>query len=94
VIARYVIHYADGQESEIPIVYGELLRDRVTASDPTATTRRAACVWPETNAVNHPGRLYYRTWENLRPEMEVMILDLVPCDVPSKPVLVALTVEP
>ena len=91
VVARYLIHYADGQEVELPIIYGEDLRDRVTRSDPVLSTSRAVSVWPEPDSER---RFYCRSWQNSRPEVEVASIDFMPCDVPSEPCLVALTVEP
>jgi hypothetical protein len=90
VVARYLIHFADGQQVELPAVYGEDIRDLVTGSDPKPTVSRAVTIWSH----DRDRRLCCRTWQNPRPDVAVTSLDFLPCDVTCEPVLVALTAEP
>ena len=90
-IARYMIHYADGEQAELPVIYGE----DIDAIDAPPTISRAVRVWTGADPATHPQcRLYCRTWLNQRPDVEVASIDFTPCDVRSEPFLVALTVEP
>jgi hypothetical protein len=93
VLGRYVVHYADGQQRELPIVYGKDLE--AWQMDPTG--------WPATNigkaipmgttAAGQLIHLFHRPWENPLPEVEVVSIDLVAGSGWCAPFLVALTAE-
>ena len=89
-IAHYLIHYADGQQANCPVIYGEDIRDLLTTSDPAPTASRAVIVWLRQSII----QLYCRTYQNPPPEMEVADIDFIPRDVPCEPFLVALTTDP
>jgi hypothetical protein len=80
VVARYRVHYAGGPDVEIPVIYG---RDVLywTANPPSsAGPLREA--WKErlpADAAENAeyGRLFLSTWENPRPDMDIVSLDFV-----------------
>ena len=100
VIGRYLVHYADGETVEVPLVFGRNIRDwmaylRDRAKPPmpdapevfggeNAFTRRVAGGYV---------RLFDFRWRNPRPEAEIASIDLVSAMTRSAPFLVALTVE-
>ncbi len=90
-IASYILHYVDGEARELPIVYGEDLRDWSATSDP-ATAANAPIVWKAPPG-GRPMRLFHRTYDNPRPEVEIASLDLIGAGVEASPIVVAITVE-
>jgi len=99
-IGSYIWHYADGIQSESEIVYGRDLRDwwlGGTKGDPSDVCERGRVVWTGTTpyATRHGAtlRLYLTTYENPRPEVEVVSLDIVSKMTRAAPFMVALTVE-
>lgn len=97
-IGSLVWHYADGFTRESEIIYGRDLRDWWTSGDAKSETDVATVAWTGTNAhAEEQGsmvRLYRRTYENPRPEMEVTSIDYVSKLTRAAPFLIALTVEP
>ena len=95
-IGAYVLHYADGQRAELPILYGQDVRDWWQSAD-SGNATRANVAWtapnPEATGANAYLRLFKRTWENPRPDAEVESLDFTSTLSESAPFLVALTVE-
>jgi WD40 repeat protein/serine/threonine protein kinase len=87
-IANYVLHYTDGETRELPIVYGEDLREW---GDGGATTQ-AKLAWTAPPGAR-PMRLFHRAYDNPRPDAEIASIDLVWAGADSAPVVVALTVE-
>jgi beta-lactamase regulating signal transducer with metallopeptidase domain len=96
-VSKIVVHYQDGRQQEIPINYGQRVRDWWfwefdPVSDPTTTM-----AWTGNNlnvrSQNGALRLYRTTWINPRPEARVVSLDYVSGQSRSAPFLVALTVE-
>jgi tetratricopeptide (TPR) repeat protein len=97
-IGRYVIHYADDQTIEIPIVYGKHVRNWQFApntGEPATPEpawkgpqERWKKVWPAMGV-----RLYMTTWTNPRPDVEVASIDFVSAMTDSAPVLIAITAE-
>ena len=53
-VARLVLHYANGETSEIPLVYGEDLRDWNAGSDSVESITRGKVAWSGRNAANVP----------------------------------------
>jgi hypothetical protein len=80
-IGAYIVHYADGTRLEIPIRYGEDVRDWWVRSDPNPQVARARVAWRGSNeaADRHRSqiRLYMSTWENPYPERTIRNLDMV-----------------
>lgn len=100
-LGNYVVHYVDGREQKIPIVYGEDLRDWSQQSDPSGTLKRATMVWRvlmprrEMPAQNEPYvRLFKTTWVNPYPEVEITTIDYVSTMAEAAPFLLAITAEP
>jgi len=100
VIGSYVLHYADGTQQELEIVYGLDLRDwwHGGRGDPSAEVTRAQAAWTGTNPVadryHATVRLFLRTYENPHPDVEVVSIDFVSKLTAAAPFLVAMTVEP
>ncbi|MBN1417255.1 MAG: hypothetical protein JXP34_00675, partial [Planctomycetes bacterium] len=77
VIFRYIIHYADGETAEVPVIYGEGADHWVTA-EPKGL-KSAALAW----AGRFPGdaspdwaAIYTLRWQNPRPDAEIATIDL------------------
>ena len=96
-IGRYVIHYADGLQIAIPIVYGENVRDWWFSPVANEPTPHAVVAWTGQNAaVRSRGmavRLYNFTWENPHPESPITDLDFISLNTQSSPFLIAVTAE-
>jgi hypothetical protein len=96
-IGRYVIHYADGQQQEVPLVYGVNVRDWWFDPKADEPTKDAVVAWTGSNpAARNRGqalRLYKFTWQNPRPDSAIESLDFVSENSNSSPFLIALTVE-
>jgi hypothetical protein len=93
-LGSYVVHYADGQEQIIPIVYGEDVRDWNSSSDRATEVTHGQVVW---SAINNAGlhvRLFKTTWVNPMPEKEIVSLDYTSAMADSAPFLIAITAEP
>ncbi len=100
VVGSYVLNYADGTRQKLEIVYGRDLRDwwHGGHGDPAAEVTGARVVWtgsnPVTDRYKASLRLFLRSYENPRPEVEVRSIDFVSSLTPAAPFLVAMTVEP
>ncbi len=91
-IGAYRVRYADGSAIEIPIVYGEHLREWHGRSDRTAEIKAGRLAWQDGN----PGtkrRLFQCRWENPKPEVELLALDFVSTMTECFPFLIAITAE-
>jgi hypothetical protein len=91
VIGKFLVHYANGESREIPIVYGEDLLDWWTAAPSDGGPRVA---WNGPNAANPSGppkSIYLTVWNNPRPDVEIRSVDYVSTMSESAPFLVALT---
>jgi hypothetical protein len=95
-IGRYVVHYENGEQREIPIVYGRDVRDWWTQSGETASTKLEV-VWTGKNTTsqdgNPPVRLFRTTWPNPLPDAKIQSLDYVSTMSSSAPFLIAVTLE-
>ena len=64
-VASYRLHYADGETAELPITYGEDLRDWWTVTGESKETPNASVVWtghtPKATAQGETLRLWKRT---------------------------------
>jgi eukaryotic-like serine/threonine-protein kinase len=96
-IGAYVLHYADGQQVELPLVYGADLSRYWGSPNQREPTKQAEVVWTgDSPGVKNSGgimRLYQRTWENPRPDVEVETIDFISAMTDSAPFLIAITVE-
>lgn len=95
-LGTYVIHYIDGQQREVPIVYGEDLRDCLLSVNAQEASK-AKVAWKGSSSVarNYESylRLYKRTWENPMPEIEIKSIDFLSVPALAQPFLVAITSE-
>jgi hypothetical protein len=92
-IGSYIVHYADGTQETIPVVYGQDVRDWSSGGDPSTKLTRGTIVWTAYNGELRV-RLFKSTWVNPRPEVEIRSLDFVSAMSSSAPFLIALTAEP
>jgi hypothetical protein len=94
-IGTYLVHYADGTDERIPIIYGKDVRDWWRSSDP-AETSRARLAWGGKNASvaeTDQIRLFSSEWMNPHPDVKVMSIDFETKNTACSPFLVALTLE-
>jgi hypothetical protein len=89
-IGAYIIHFADGTQTEFPINYGTDVRDWCYYSYDRDKATNAA--W---SSQQHPVyfRLYAATWHNPKPDLEVKSLDYVSLVTGCAPFCVAITAE-
>jgi hypothetical protein len=95
-VGSYVVHYANGQTREIPIVYGQDVQDW-WLSEPIGADNKPAVAWQGSNhaAPNGPPvAVYLTTWANPLPEVNIESIDYRSAMQNSAPFLLAVTVEP
>ncbi|MGO8676669.1 MAG: AAA-like domain-containing protein [Limisphaerales bacterium] len=92
-IGSYVVHYAGGVKTVIPIVYGEDLRDWNAEGDRSTEVKRAVLVWNNTNKAGLPVRLFRATWVNPMPETVIQSLDYRSDMTDAAPFLIAITAD-
>ena len=97
-LASYVLHYANGQTNEIPIVYGQNIADWWFDPIDPFVPKNAQVAWEGFNeAVKAYGkslRVYQMSWDNPLPDEEVVSISLVSHMNLSAPFVIAITVEP
>jgi len=98
-IGGYVIHYADGEREEVPIVYGKDVRRWQTYEGMPAEPDTPPPAWLGAQSRKHRGeavriRLYKTTWDNPRATVPVERIDFVSVGTKATPFLVAVTAEP
>jgi hypothetical protein len=97
-IGEYVVHYADGEQKQVPIIYGDTVRDWWFDSALEEPTAHAVVAWTGKNAAarsqNMSLRLYKYTWENPRSEVVIETIDLISANSRSSPFVLSVTVEP
>jgi WD40 repeat protein/tRNA A-37 threonylcarbamoyl transferase component Bud32 len=101
-LGAYVVHYADGQQREIPIRGGIEVADWWTHSKETNTQFTVAWMGTNEKSVKYQRfiRLFKTTWRNPRPDVEIASIDFLSARVapPGRgvpaPFLVAITAEP
>jgi len=94
-IGSFVVHYANDETREIPIVYGEDVRDWWTGQNEPANDHLTVA-WTGKNTVpdnETPIRLFKTTWKNPLPEVEMKTIDYRTTMSASAPFLIAITVE-
>ena len=91
-VATYRLNYADGQKVDLPVVYGQDVRDWNTGSDQGQATPKATTAWTGAGG-NGAIRLFQRIYENPRPDAEVATIDLISANANAAPFVVAITVE-
>jgi hypothetical protein len=96
VIGHYVVRFADGQTHEIPIVYGEDVRDWWTQANEIGQGS-AEPVWSGANTTSPDGpmvSLYMTSWSNPRPDQTIETIDFSSTMENAAPFLVAITLHP
>ena len=95
-IGAFTVQYADGQNREIPIVYGQDVRDWWTQSDEPKEDKPVVA-WTGKNPTNIENggniRLFKTTWTNPLPDVEIKSIDYTTAMSPSAPFLIAITVD-
>jgi len=89
-IASYVLHYSDGKQESVPMVYGRDVYDFSSARASEDDPQGPKPVWKGKSG----NRVYVTTWQNPRPEMEIASLDFVSSLNKCEPFLIAITTEP
>lgn len=97
-IAKYVIHYADGQLSERPVRYDNDVRNFIwLAGSEPEEHKDAVRAWSGSNALTAENgaslRLYKSVWENPRPDVPVETIDFISTMTACNPFLIAITAE-
>jgi hypothetical protein len=95
-IGAYVLHYADGRQSELSILYGNDVQDWWHKKESRDVTRPTVAWTSSDSAASVSGvefRLFKRTWDNPRPEVEVESIDFTSAETRCGPFLIAMTVE-
>jgi hypothetical protein len=97
-VGHYLVHYANGQSVEVPLIYAEDLRDWWLLPNRSQKVSRAVLAWEGTNAasaaVSATLRLFKLTWVNPTPQTVVQSIDFVSGHSECAPFLVAITAEP
>jgi hypothetical protein len=95
-VASFVLHYTDGSEATVPIIYGKHLRVQSTGDAGKADCPLGHMVWPSpvpTDPEDVRPWLYHATFTNPRPVLAVERIDYLSQVGRCGPFLVALTVE-
>jgi len=87
-IARYIVHYADGEKIEIPLVYGRDIQDWFAAP---ADLPNAWPAWTGPNPMRDRVSLYAVSWRNPHPERAIESVRMETCDTACPPIWLALT---
>jgi len=93
-IGTYLVHYVDGRTQEIPIVYGEDVRDWNAEADPSFKVKHGSMVWSGVNRARLLVRLFEGTWVNPWAASEIDSIDYLSEMANAAPFLVAITAEP
>jgi hypothetical protein len=97
VIGGYRLLYADGRSADLDVRYGRDLRDWRESGIPQSLGGHSTVAWAGPRWANAPAgetvRLFKRTYENPRPDAEVVCIEFVSRLTQAAPFLVALTLE-
>jgi hypothetical protein len=97
-IGAYVLHFAANQmRLEVPIVYGQSVRDWHLFLDDKHPGKDLKTAWTGENAISkqrgHSIRLFMTTWTNVAPDVQIESIDFVSKMARPAPFLIAITVE-
>jgi len=97
VIGRYIIHFANGEQRQVPIILGADMYDWVLSSarrnQPASSASKLAWRGPNPNGLDHDLGVYVKTWDNPLPDVVISQIDFVSEMHDAAPFLIALTVE-
>jgi len=91
-VGEYVVHYADGQQRSIPLLYQRSLIDWWVKSATDKPTD-AEIAWHGSHARSRISLFRY-TWTNPRPDVAIDTIDFISAMTRAAPFLVAITCEP
>jgi hypothetical protein len=96
-IGHYLVRYADGSTQEVPIVYGEDVRDWWDW-DKSQKVTRGQVAWTgktdNSGQYNITVRVYLTTWVNPKPGVKVETIDFVSgFETAASPFCIAITAE-
>lgn len=94
-IGRFIVHYTGGIQREIPIIYGEDVRDWHARSGEPAEGANAKVAWEGSNASSQENRirLFKTTWTNPLPDTVIVSIDYESTGIASAPFLLAITTD-
>lgn len=95
-IALYLVHYEDGTTADVPVIYGEHLRDWWNWDNSKPVTNAKVAWEGENTYAQRNGvtiRLYSSSWENPHPQKKVATIDFQSANSLSGPFCVAVTAE-
>lgn len=98
-IGAYLVHYADGSEREIPLLFGEDIGSWWRDPQLPRSGERTVIAWTGTNVPASRSRhhdmlaLYKATWENPEPNRQVECIDFLSALTACSPFLIAVTAE-
>jgi WD40 repeat protein len=96
-LGRYRVHYANRQTQDIPIVYGQTVRDWFCTVEEGVEAALAPVAWVGTCERNEASQgfncLYDHTWTNPSPDLEIQRLEFEPMPAGAVPFLLAVTAE-
>jgi hypothetical protein len=91
-VGEYVVHYADGQQRPIPLLYQRSLIDW-WVKNATDKPTDAEIAWHGSHTRSRISLFKY-TWTNPRPDVAIDTIDFVSAMTRAAPFLVAITCEP
>jgi hypothetical protein len=96
-IGSYVLHYADGTQAELPIVYGQQVRDWWSSGNEDYEAKTARVVWKGANTATERQKASLRVFESIRDnpraEQPIQSVDFISSMTDSAPFLIAITLE-
>jgi hypothetical protein len=97
VIGRYIIHFANGDQRQVPMILGADVYDWVLSkarrNHPAGSASKLGWRGRNPNGPDHDVGVYVKTWDNPLPDVEISHIDFVSEMRDAAPFLVALTVE-
>ncbi|MDB6040180.1 MAG: repeat-like protein, partial [Verrucomicrobiales bacterium] len=96
-VGSYFIRYSTGRTEEVPLIYGEGLRDWFTQPGEPEEATHAEIAWTGQNQISRLLRrsihLFRLPWDNPVPNEEIATIDLVASNSRAHPFLIAITAE-
>jgi serine/threonine protein kinase len=99
-IGHYVVHYGNGSNLSLPLIYSENIRDWWVNDDESVPPPSLVTAWIGSNAesLRDKGpqsiRLFKWTWNNPHPELKIDTIDFISDMTECAPFLVAITADP